>query len=113
MRQVERHLPEYRRLAAGHSFWERCQDPDLCTTITMRSIERYGALAAAIVFSDILTPLPALGYEVEYDGGIRFDATLRDNDFSRRIEPLPPGLLLSTSIFRQCRWAWGVLRLRG
>ena len=74
MRQAGRHLPEYRRLAAEHSFWERCQDLDLCTTITMQPIERYGTLDAAIVFSDILTPLPALGYEVEYGGGIRIDA---------------------------------------
>ena len=28
MRQAGRHLPEYRKLAAEHSFWERCQDLD-------------------------------------------------------------------------------------
>ena len=60
MRQAGRHLPEYRKLAAEHSFWERCQDLDLCTTITMQPIHRYGSIDAAIVFSDILTPLPAL-----------------------------------------------------
>jgi len=73
MRQAGRHLPEYRKLAAEHSFWERCQDLDLCTNITMQPIHRYGSIDAAIVFSDILTPLPALGYEVEYGGGIRID----------------------------------------
>ena len=73
MRQAGRHLPEYRKLAAEHSFWERCQDLDLCTNITMQPIQRYGTLDAAIVFSDILTPLPAFGYEVEYGGGIRID----------------------------------------
>ena len=73
MRQAGRHLPEYRKLAAEHSFWERCQDLDLCTNITMQPIQRYGSIDAAIVFSDILTPLPALGYEVEYGGGIRID----------------------------------------
>ena len=56
MRQAGRHLPEYRKLAAEHSFWERCKDLDLCTTITMQPLERYGSLDAAIVFSDILTP---------------------------------------------------------
>ena len=73
MRRAGRHLPEYRKLAAEHSFWERCQDLDLCTNITMQPIHRYGSIDAAIVFSDILTPLPALGYEVEYGGGIRID----------------------------------------
>ena len=73
MRQAGRHLPEYRKLAAEHSFWERCQDLDLCTNITMQPIQRYSSIDAAIVFSDILTPLPALGYEVEYGGGIRID----------------------------------------
>ena len=73
MRQAGRHLPEYRKLAAEHSFWERCQDLDLCTTITMQPIHRYGSIDAAIVFSDILTPLPALGYDVEYGGGIRIE----------------------------------------
>ena len=73
MRQAGRHLPEYRKLASKHNFWERCMDIDLCTTITMQPIHRYKSIDAAIIFSDILTPLPALGYEVEYGGGIRID----------------------------------------
>ena len=89
MRQAGRHLPEYRKLAAEHSFWERCQDLDLCTNITMQPIHRYRTIDAAIVFSDILTPLPALGYEVEYGGGIRIDPFSFDDvddwsDFSAR-----------------------------
>ena len=39
----------------------------------MQPIHRYGSIDAAIVFSDILTPLPALGYDVEYGGGIRIE----------------------------------------
>ena len=78
MRQAGRHLPEYRKLAAEHSFWERCQDLDLCTTITMQPIHRYKSIDAAIVFSDILTPLPALGYDVGYGGGIQIDPFVFD-----------------------------------
>ncbi len=71
MRQAGRHLPEYRKIASEHSFWERCQNVDLCTEITLQPIRRYKTLDAAIIFSDILTPLPSLGYHVEYGGGIR------------------------------------------
>ena len=41
MRQAGRHLPEYRKLAADHNFWERCMDVDLCTRITLQPLERY------------------------------------------------------------------------
>ena len=73
MRQAGRHLPEYRKIAAENSFWERCMDADLCSEITLQPIERYKTIDAAIIFSDILTPLPSLGYTVEYGGGIRID----------------------------------------
>ena len=73
MRQAGRHLPEYRNLASQHSFWERCMDLDLCTTITMQPNHRYQSNDAEIIFIDIFTQMPALGYEVEYGGGIRID----------------------------------------
>ena len=53
MRQAGRHLPEYRKIAADHSFWERCMDVDLCTKITLQPLERYKHIDAAIIFSDI------------------------------------------------------------
>jgi len=71
MRQAGRHLPEYRKIAKDHTFWERCMDTELCKEISLQPIRRYKQIDAAIVFSDILTPLPSLGYEVEYGGGIR------------------------------------------
>tara|TARA_Y100001935_G_C17304186_1_gene511186 strand:+ start:1386 stop:2423 length:1038 start_codon:yes stop_codon:yes gene_type:complete len=73
MRQAGRHLPEYREIARSHSFWERCKDADLCSKISLQPLSRYKQIDSAIVFSDILTPLPSLGYEVEYGGGIRID----------------------------------------
>jgi len=89
MRQAGRHLPEYREIAAKHSFWERCMDVDLCTKITLQPLERYKKIDAAIIFSDILTPLPSLGYDVEYGGGIRISEFNLDdvedwNSFSAR-----------------------------
>lgn len=64
-------------------------DVDLCTDITLQPLNRYKGIDAAIIFSDILTPLPSLGYDVEYGGGIRisdFDLSHVDDwtDFSAR-----------------------------
>ncbi|MBL20766.1 MAG: uroporphyrinogen decarboxylase [Euryarchaeota archaeon] len=73
MRQAGRHLPEYRKIASEHSFWDRCKNTELCAEITLQPIKRYQKLDAAIVFSDILTPLPSLGYDVHYGNGIRID----------------------------------------
>lgn len=56
-------------------------DTDLCKTITLQPLQRYQKIDAAIIFSDILTPLPSLGYDVEYGGGIRIsDFNLDDVD---------------------------------
>ena len=73
MRQAGRHLPEYRKIAKEHDFWTRCMDVDLCSKITIQPLERYPEIDAAIVFSDILTPLPSLGYKVSYGNGISID----------------------------------------
>ena len=81
MRQAGRHLPEYRKIAAEYSFWERCMDVELCKKISLQPIERYKKIDAAIIFSDILTPLPSLGYDVKYGGGIKIsDFNLSDVD---------------------------------
>ena len=74
MRQAGRHLPEYRAISKETTFMERCMDLDLCLEVTTQPLNRYPQIDAAIVFSDILTPLPGLGYEVEFGGGIRIDA---------------------------------------
>ena len=60
-------------------------DVDLCTRITLQPLERYQKIDAAIIFSDILTPLPSLGYDVEYGGGIRISEFSLDdvNDWTK------------------------------
>jgi uroporphyrinogen decarboxylase len=69
MRQAGRALPEYRSARAGRPMLDVLANPDLITEITLQPVRRYG-VDAAILFSDIVVPLHALGVGVEIRPGI-------------------------------------------
>ncbi|MCW2541689.1 MAG: uroporphyrinogen decarboxylase [Frankiales bacterium] len=68
MRQAGRSLPEYRRLRSGGSMLAACRDPDLVTEITLQPVRRHH-VDAAILFSDIVVPLVAVGLPIEIVAG--------------------------------------------
>ena len=76
MRQAGRYLPEYRQLRQKHSFKALSQSPALAAEVTLLPLQRY-PLDAAVVFADIMSPLPALGVAFEFDPGPVIAAPIR------------------------------------
>src|SRR6476646_681751 len=65
MRQAGRYLPAYRAVRERASFLDLCRNPDLACEVTLQPIDEFG-FDAAILFSDILITLPAMGSEVAF-----------------------------------------------
>ena len=72
MRQAGRYLPEYIELRGKHSFQEAVHTPEVAAEITLQPIRRFD-LDAAIIFSDIMTPLEAMGVTVDFDPGPKLE----------------------------------------
>ncbi|MFB6800727.1 uroporphyrinogen decarboxylase [Peribacillus butanolivorans] len=69
MRQAGRSQPEYRKLKEKYSLFEITHQPELCAYVTRLPVEQYN-VDAAILYKDIMTPLPAIGVDVEIKSGI-------------------------------------------
>ncbi len=65
MRQAGRYLPAYRALRKQVSFMELCKRPELATAATLTPLDTLG-VDAAILFSDILIPVEAMGMKVVF-----------------------------------------------
>jgi uroporphyrinogen decarboxylase len=77
MRQAGRYLPEYREFRAKHSFKELAGEAELAAEVTLMPLRRY-PLDAAIVFADIMSPMPSLGIEFDFDPGPVVANPIRD-----------------------------------
>jgi uroporphyrinogen decarboxylase len=88
MRQAGRYLPEYRELKARHGFLELCRTPELAVEVSLQPLRRF-PLDAAIVFSDIVVPLAALGCEIAFTPGPRFARPCRTRADVEALEPRP------------------------
>jgi len=64
MRQAGRSLPEYRRLREGVPMLESCSRPEMVVEITLQPVRRHG-VDAAILYSDIVVPLKAIGVDLD------------------------------------------------
>ena len=69
MRQAGRSLPEYRAIRGIGTILDAIKQPDLATQITLQPVQRYG-VDAAILYSDIVVPVHAIGFGVDVKPGV-------------------------------------------
>jgi uroporphyrinogen decarboxylase len=91
MRQAGRALPEYRALRTGKKMLDACSTPDLVAEITLQPVRRYN-VDAAILFSDIVVPLRAIGIGIDIKPGVGpvLDHPIRSAADVAKLRPLSP-----------------------
>lgn len=76
MRQAGRYLPQYMAVRSKCTFLELCKTPELAAEVTIQPIDYLGA-DAAILFSDILTPVEPMGLKLDFVPGPVFEKPVR------------------------------------
>lgn len=105
MRQAGRCLPEYRAMRKTHSFKALSGRPELATEVSLLPLKRY-PFDAAIVFADIMSPLPAMGVRFDFAPGPVLAESIRSQsgvDALRRpdIECLAPEVIETVARVRE------------
>ncbi|MBK03106.1 MAG: uroporphyrinogen decarboxylase [Actinomycetota bacterium] len=90
-RQAGRSLPEYRRIRGQGSILRSIEDASLTAEITMQPVRRYG-VDAAILFSDIVVPVNAVGFKIDVVPGVgpTAEQPFRSKEDLKRLRPLEP-----------------------
>ncbi len=76
MRQAGRYLPDYMRVRSNCTFLELCKSPELAAEVTIQPVDILG-VDAAILFSDILTPIEPMGMKLDFVPGPVFENPVR------------------------------------
>ena len=105
MRQAGRYHKHYQVLRQKHSFMDLCKRPELAAEVALGPVMDFD-FDAAILFSDLLFPLEALGMGLEYtDGGPQLGWNLDEKTLAqlRSIEDAWPHLLFQGEAMRATR----------
>ena len=91
MRQAGRSLAEYRAVRQRAGMFDIVRTPELAAEVTLQPVRRLG-VDAAILFSDIVVPLVAVGLDISLEAGTGpvVAAPFRSADDLRRLRPLDP-----------------------
>ena len=91
MRQAGRSLPEYRAVRERAGMFDIVRTPELAAEVTLQPVKRLG-VDAAILFSDIVVPLVAIGIDISLEAGTGpvVAEPFRSADDLRRLRPLEP-----------------------
>lgn len=82
MRQAGRYHKHYQNIRKDHDFIELCKNIELATEVTMGPIEDFD-FDVAILFSDLLFPLEALGMGLKYEPGPILGWHLREDNLQK------------------------------
>jgi uroporphyrinogen decarboxylase len=105
MRQAGRYHKHYQALRAKYSFMDLCRQAELAAEVALGPVQDFD-FDAAILFSDLLFPLAALGMGLEYtDSGPRLGWKLDPGTFSqlRSVADAWPQLLFQGDAMRATR----------
>src|SRR5688500_19874699 len=93
MRQAGRSLPEYRAIRGEGSILDAIKKPELSAEITLQPVRRYG-VDAAILYSDIVVPVHAIGFGVDIAPGTGpvVERPFKSSADLARLRPLEPEL---------------------
>ena len=91
MRQAGRYLPEYRELRGDRDILETIRTPEQAAEVTLQPLRRM-PVDAAILFSDIVVPLVAVGVPIRIEAGRGpvLDEPFRGDADLARLRPLEP-----------------------
>jgi len=105
MRQAGRYHRHYQALRQKHSFMDLCKQPELAAEVALGPVIDFD-FDAAILFSDLLFPLEALGMDLEYtDHGPQLGWSLNEKSMARvhSIDDAWPYLLFQGEAMRATR----------
>jgi uroporphyrinogen decarboxylase len=90
MRQAGRYLPEYRTVRGDGDILATIRSPEQVVELSLQPLRRM-EVDAAILFSDIMTPLDAIGVPIRVESGVGpvLDDPIRDDRAIERLASLP------------------------